>query len=125
MSTFSFLGVEALMAKAMAAQVAALTESGEHLAGAAQAAETAVLTGTLKASITADDPIVHGREATLLVHTGGESSDYAAYIHEGHRADGSHIIGAYPGGLKYLEKPLIENRAAYVEAVARATRGEF
>ena len=41
----------------------------------------------------------------------GYNTVYAAYQHEGHRADGSHVITHYQGGRKgkYLEDPIRNN----------------
>jgi hypothetical protein len=121
MGEFHYIGTEVLEAKARAALKAAVTESAEDLVGKAQAV-TPVDTGTLKSSIHVDSVSGAGSNGmtatyTATVATGGESSEYAIYVHEG-------TSRGMPS-FKYLEGPLIDNRPVYVEAIARAARGEF
>ena len=125
MAEFHFIGTAALLGIALDSLKEGVEQCAEDLAGLASAAETAVVSGTLKGSIQAGDAEISGNEITARVFTGGESGAYAAYIHEGHRADGSHEIAAYPGGLKFIERPLIENRPVYLEVIARSARGAF
>lgn len=120
---YSFIGVPALFAKAEAAMRAAVTESDEDLLGKQIEAESAVRSGALRGGIHIDSITSSGTEVKAINATGGESGAYAAYIHEGHRADGTHVIGAYPGGLKYMEHPLIAHAPAhrgYMQAAAEA-----
>lgn len=124
MAEISYIGFEALRARAIAAVEMAVNQSAEDLVGRSMEA-TPVETGTLRASIHTDGAEVAGDEVKAIVATGGESSAYAAYIHEGHRADGSHVIRAYPGGAKFIERPLIEGAPAYVEAMRRAAAEAF
>lgn len=125
MAEVSYIGLAALEAKAMAAVVGAVNSSLEHLTGKSIEAETAVVSGNLRSSIHSTGALAAGFFVSGRVQTGGEADAYAAYIHEGHRRDGSHIIGAYPGGLQYIRKPLLENRDFYVVAMERAAREEF
>jgi hypothetical protein len=124
MAEVKYIGLAAMRARALAAIEEAVNQSAEDLVGRAMEA-TPVETGTLRASIHTDGAEVAGDEVKAIVATGGESSAYAIYIHEGHRADGSHVIRAYPGGAKYLERPLIEGAAAYAEAMRAAAEAAF
>jgi hypothetical protein len=85
-------------------------------------------TGDLRASRVVDRPIIRGDE--ILV-SAGYNMPYAAYLHEGQRKDGSHVIKnwtithALPG-IKFLEKKLINlapqrfaRIAAYIKAHAK------
>ena len=135
------MGTPALLAKGMAAVTQATVESGEDLTGKAMAAETAVDTGALKAGIHAEPPKISGFSVTVRVATGGESSEYAIWVHEG---TGPHIIRAknakflhfgnvfvkqvnHPGtkAIKYLERPLLENAPVYLAHIAKAARAVF
>ena len=124
MAELRFIGVAALQARALAALTVAVNEAAEDLVGKAQNAAP-VREGTLRGSIHTDGAEVSGLSVEATVQTGGESSDYAAYIHEGHRADGSHVIGAYPNGSKYIEAPLLEESAVYRAHIAKASRAVF
>lgn len=47
----------------------------------------------------------------------GYNTVYAAYQHEGHRADGSHVITKHTnprGQIKFLENPIRENLARFI-----------
>lgn len=125
MAEFTYIGLPALLERLRGAAEAAVNQGLEDLVGRAQAAETAVVTGTLRGSIHTDGATSGGSEVKGTVQTGGESSAYAAYIHEGHRADGTHVIRAYPGGLKYIERPLIEMTPAYLSFVRSAMEAAF
>ncbi|MGH2878950.1 MAG: hypothetical protein ACRDK4_05000 [Solirubrobacteraceae bacterium] len=124
MAEFRYIGLSALVAKGRAAVAAGVTDCAEDLVGKSQDA-TPVETGTLKASIHTSDLEWRGNIALMRVQTGGESSLYAIYIHEGHRKDGTHIIAAYPDGAKYIEGPLLDERPVYLERLARSGRSEF
>lgn len=142
MAECSYIGLAALKERALAAVREAVVESAEHLVSEAQAAAP-VRTGTLRASIHVDSVESSAIGTTATVATGGESSDYAIFVHEG---TGPHPIDArnaqalaWPGAAhpvksvqhpgtratKFLERPLVANRPLYLEAMARAARGEF
>jgi hypothetical protein len=120
MGQFSYIGTEALTALGRAALKAAVTESAEDLVGKAQA-ETRVDTGAERAGIHVDSVSGVGSNASLasytaVVSTGGASSEYDIYQHEGtYKMSGTH----------FLSGPLIEHRGAYLEAIARAARGAY
>lgn len=140
MATITYIGYAALQARAMSAVTAAVVESAEHLTAAAQAA-SGVDTGTQRAGIHVADVTVGGLTVSARVQTGGESSGYSIYNHEGTRA---HVIRPrngkalafngvvvrsvnHPGTApsKFLERPLLENRPVYLAAMAAASRGVF
>lgn len=142
MGEFHYIGTPALIAKGQAAILGAVTESAEHLVGAAMDA-TPEDTGTLKASIHVDSVHAGGSTVTATVATGGEADEYAIFVHEG---TGAHEIRAkngkalaWPGGAhpvkavmhpgtkpyKYLEGPLLANRPLYLLAMQRAAAGQF
>jgi hypothetical protein len=140
MGEFNYVGLGTLLAKARGATVVAVDECANHLV--AEAADAApVDTGTLRASIHTDGAKAAGNTVTAKVATGGEANDYAVYVHEG---TGPHEIVAQPGGVlhfgdvfvhsvhhpgthatKFLEGPLLANRAVYLEIMRRAFRGAF
>lgn len=141
MGEFRYIGLNALTSRGVEAVARATVESAEDLTAAAMEAETAVDTGTLKASIHPEPPKISGFSVTVKVATGAESDGYAIYVHEGTRP---HIIRArnaqflhfgntfvkqvhHPGtaAIKYLERPLIENAAVYVEHIAAAARAAY
>jgi hypothetical protein len=122
MAEVSFIGADALVERALDAVEVAVNESAEHLVGAAMAA-TPVKTGTLRGSLHTDGAERGGDSVTARVETGGESSAYSAIVHEGHRADGSYQRKAGPA--KFLERPLLENRPLYIEAMRRAAASAF
>lgn len=140
MAVFRYIGYPALQARAMGALTAAVTQSAEHLAGAAQAAAP-VDTGTLRASIHVEGVSVGAASVEARVATGGESSHYAVFVHEG---TGAHVIRPrngkalafggivvrsvnHPGtrAYKFLEGPLLAGRPVYLAAMAAAARGAF
>ncbi len=122
MGTFHYVGLGVLLGKGRAAVEAATTESAEDLAGKASDAAPYV-SGTLSGSVHVESVEWHGLRIVATVATGGESSDYAIIVHEGHRRDGSYEREAGPS--KFLEGPLIEHAPVYAEAMARAARGQF
>lgn len=140
MGEFSFIGAAALIAKAQAAMVDAVTQSAEDLVGKAMAA-TPVDTGTLRASIHVENVEAGGMSVTATVATGGEASEYAIPVHEGSAphiivprtkkalAFGGIVVKSvhHPGAAptKYLEGPLLANRPVYVEAMKRAVAAAF
>lgn len=94
----------------------AVNDSLEDLVGKAQDV-TPVDTGTLRGSIHTDGAHRSGMSVEGTVETGGEANEYAIYVHEGT----SRGVPAF----KYIEGPLIDNRAAYLEAMARAARNAY
>lgn len=124
MAEVRYIGLAELRARGMGALVEGVEQCVEDLIGRAMP-EIPVESGTLQASLHAEGPEVSGDEVKAIVATGGEASAYAIYIHEGHREDGSHVIRAYPGGAKYLERPLIEGRPVYLELMRRASAAAF
>jgi hypothetical protein len=61
-----------------------------------------------------------------LTATIGFNTPYAAYQHEGHRADGSHSVTEYTepsAGPKFLENKLNGNRDDYMAIIAAEIRG--
>lgn len=93
----------------------AVTESCEDLVTQAQP-YTRVRTGAERAGIHVESVTGGGFTVTGTVSTGGESSAYDIYQHEGTR---------YIEGTHFLERALLENSATYAEAMARAARGQF
>ncbi len=137
MPEFRYVGLAALQARGMAAINAAVRESAEHLVGAAQA-NSDVDTGTQRAGIHVADVSGGGMSVTAKVATGGESSGYSIYNHEGTSA---HVIRARPGGVlafsgrfatsvqhpgtapsKFMERAVIAGRPVYLAAMAAAAR---
>lgn len=116
MGTFRYIGTPALIARGVNALTQAVNDSAEDLVAQAQAA-TPVDTGTLKASLHTDGAQVAGNSVTATVQTGGEANEYAIYVHEGT----SRGVPAF----KYLEGPLLANRAVYMEAIRRAAQGAY
>jgi len=115
MGIFVFVGPAVLVAKAQGALLAAVTESAEDLVGKAQD-RTPVDTGTLKASIHVAGIQGGGSSVTATVSTGGESSEYALYVHE----------GTYKmAGRPFLLNALLEEAPVYKEAMRRAVAGVF
>ncbi len=89
----------------------AVQQSAEDLVSQAQAAAP-VDTGTLRASIHVGDVTESLTSIEAKVETGGESSDYAMYVHEG-------TSRGVPA-TKFLERPLIDNQAVYLKAMQDA-----
>ena len=139
MPEVSYIGLPALIGRAMGAVEAAVGQAAEDLQGRAQGA-TPVDTGTLRASIHVEGPKVGGTEVTAMVKTGGESSEYAIFVHEG---TGPHKITAHgkalafdghfaksvnhPGtpAFKFLERPLLEMTPVYIAYLQRAAAAAF
>lgn len=105
----------ALQARAMQAVQTAVEQSAEHLVGEAQPL-TRVDTGTERAGIHATDAQVSGTTVTARVQTGGASSEYDLFQHEG---------TIYMTGTHFISIPLIENRPLYIEAMRRAAAAVF
>lgn len=140
MGTFRYVGLPVLIARAQAAVSAALLQSAEHLVGAAQDAAP-VDEGTLRASITHDGLEGGFPNLKVTIYTGGESSDYAIFVHEGtapheivpRNAKALYFNGrfakrvSHPGTrpVKYIEGPLLRNAATYRAALALAAKGQF
>lgn len=116
MGTFRYIGLPALIAKGMDALEDATGKAAEDLQGRAQAAAP-VDTGTLRASIHVEGPRVEGRSVTALVATGGESSEYSIYQHEG-------TSRGVPA-TKFIEGPLITMAPVYRAYLERAMRSAF
>lgn len=110
MGQFRYIGIGALQARAMKAVKSATEQSAEHLVGAAQPL-TRVDTGTERAGIHATDATVYALSVIARVQTGGASSEYDIYQHEGTR---------FMSGTHFIAIPLIENRPVYREAMRRA-----
>lgn len=135
-----YTGKQGIIAKAMAAQVAAVNQAANHLVAASQD-ETPVDKGVLKASIHTDGAQVSGFTVTAKVSTGGEAGEYAELVHEGtqpHVITASHAMALafngivvksvnHPGtrAYKYIELPLIRFRSLYLEFLRRAVAAAF
>lgn len=138
----AYIGLPAMQARAMGALAAAVGKAAEDLQGRAQAV-TPVATGTLKASIHVEGPDVGATSVEARVATGGESSDYAIFVHEG---TGPHVIEArtakalsWPGAdhpvkrvnhpgtqpHKFLERPLLTMTPVYLAYIQAAGREAF
>lgn len=116
MARMTFIGVAAINARMHTAAQAALHEAAEDLVGKAQDV-TPVDTGTLRASIHVESVQASATKGEATVATGGESSEYAVFVHEGT----SRGVPAF----KYIERPLIENAGVYRETMKRAVDGAF
>src|ERR1044071_3170630 len=114
MGTFTYIGRPAIKGRAPAGLREGVTQACEHLAGAAQAAAP-VETGTLRASIHVASIDSSAKGVIGRVSTGAEADEYAIYQHEG-------TSRGVPA-TKFLEGPLIDNRAVYLEAIRRAVAG--
>jgi hypothetical protein len=142
MPEVTYIGLAPLIAKALDAVEEAVTASAEDLV-AQQMAAAPVDTGTLRASIHVESIERGGDSVTAITSTGGESSAYAIFVHEG---TGPHVIEGKGGGflswpgashpvrvvhhpgthaVKYMSNPLIDNAGLYREAMARAAAGAF
>lgn len=114
MGEFRYIGTDTLIARGLAAMRSAVVDSAEDLV-AKSMANTPVDTGTLRASEHVDSVQETASSVTATVATGGEA-DYAIYVHE----------GTYKmAGRPFLSQALIDNQAAYVEAIKRAARGAY
>lgn len=126
MAQVRYVGLPVLRGRAIRAHVAATNEAANDLVDRSQSV-TGVQEGTLKASIHTDGARATGDAVEARVQTGGESSAYAAYQHEGHRADGSHVIRNRPGGgqSKFIEAPLAAMGPTYLRHLQAAARRAF
>lgn len=116
MGVYRFVGLGVLTAKAQAAVRLAVAESAEDLVGQAQAITPVGPTGHLKAGIHVKSIGGGAGSVTATVATGGESSEYAFFVH-----DGTTRMAARP----FLADALTANTGLYVEAMRRAAAGEF
>lgn len=75
--------------------------------------EVPVVSGTLTKSASANS-----EEVGMVAF----DTEYAAYVHEGMRKDGTHVIKNYSGGRKgkYLESPLLQNISKWTEIAQQA-----
>lgn len=140
MGEFRYIGTAALEERALSAMVQATNQSANHLVAAAAAAAP-VDEGTLAASIHTDGAKLAGKSVSARVQTGGEASEYAIAQHEGsapheirpRNAKALHFGGIFarvvhhPGNppTKFIERPLLENRATYLALLAAAARKVF
>ena len=115
MPSVSFVGVAVIQARAVQACTRAVGEAAEDLVGKAQPLAR-VDTGTLRASIHVESISPSGNGATAKVSTGGESSEYAFFQHEGTR---------YMSGTHYLEQALLQNAGVYVQHLEDAANAAF
>lgn len=115
MGLFTYMGTAVLIERGMNALEPAVAEGLEDLTGKSME-ETPVDTGTLRASEHVEGPTRSGMTIEGRVTTGGEASDYAIYVH-----GGTYKMAARP----FLSTALQQNRAIYVEAIARAGRGAY
>ena len=115
MPSVSFVGVAVLQARAVQACTKAVGEAAEDLVGNAQPLAR-FKTGTLRGSIHVESIAPSGNGATAKVSTGGESSEYALFQHEGTR---------YMSGTHYLEQALLQNAAVYVQHLEDAANAAF
>lgn len=116
MPSVTYIGLPALIARGMGALEDAVGKAAEDLQGRAQAV-TPVDTGTLKASIHVEGPTSGGMAVEAKVATGGESSEYAIYQHEG-------TSRGVPA-TKFLEIPLIEMSPVYRAYLEQAMRSAY
>lgn len=116
MATIVYIGLPALIAKGMGALEDAVGKAAEDLQGRAQA-EAPVDTGTLRASIHVEGPVASGNTVTARVATGGESSGYSIFQHEG-------TSRGVPA-TKFLEGPLLDMAPVYRAYLEQAMRSAF
>lgn len=138
MPIVTYKGVAPMIAAMQAAMATGVVQSAESFVGKAMAA-TPVETGTLRASIHVEDVNVGANEVTAKVSTGGESSEYALFVHEGtgpHKITGNPFLAFngivvrsvnHPGttAYKFMERPLIEHRPVHAAIIAAAAAGAF
>lgn len=115
MPSVTYIGLPVMIAKGQHAIMEAVGKAAEDLQGRSQAV-TPVDTGTLKASIHVEGPMPSGNTVEARVATGGESSEYAIYVHEG-----TSRMGAY----KYIERPLLSMIPVYEKFISDAARDAF
>lgn len=116
MPQVTYIGLPALIAKGMGALEDAVGKAAEDLQGRAQA-DAPVDTGTLRASIHVEGPTGGGSSVEAKVLTGGESSEYAIFQHEG-------TSRGVPA-TKFLERPLITMAPVYRAYLEQAMRSAF
>lgn len=116
MPSVTYIGLEALIARGVGAAQDAVGKAAEDLQGRAQSAAP-VDTGTLRASIHVEGPTSGGMSVEAKVATGGESSEYAIFQHEG-------TSRGVPA-TKFLEIPLIEMAPVYRAYIEQAMRSAF
>ena len=116
MPQVTYIGLAVLLARGQKAAEDAVVKAAEHLVGEAQTAAP-FKTGTLKGSIHAEDPVTSGTTVTAQVATGGESSEYAIFQHEG-------TSRGVPA-TKFLEAPLIGMAPVYRAYIERAMRSAY
>lgn len=140
MPEVTYCGYAVLIAKGRAALLAGITQADEDLVHQ-QMAAAPVKTGTLRASIHIESIVESGDTVEATNATGGESSAYALFVHEG---TGPHVIRGNPWlaipGLghpvrevhhpgthanRYMGDPLLANIGLYERALAAAAAGEF
>lgn len=119
MAIIQYIGLPALVSRAMNALEEGVTEAANDLVREAQEA-TPVESGALKASIHTNGAERSGTMVTATVQTGGEVSDYAAVQHE--RTDFAHPRG---GQAKYIEEPLLRSAPKFKKHVEDAARKAF
>lgn len=142
MPEVSYIGLDAILAEGRAAVKDAVVAADEDLV-ARQMDAAPVKTGTLRAGIHIESIEEDGDTVTATNSTGGESNEYAAFVHEGTSA---HTIKAKDGGYldwpgaehpvkevhhpgtapdPYMSDPLIENIGLYERAMAEAAASHF
>jgi hypothetical protein len=111
--TFSFIGVAALLGKAMNAVDDGTRAAADEFAADVQAP---VLTGALDAGIEVISVERSGTSVIATVSTTGASNEYAAYVEEG-----TSKMAAEP----YMAPALINSTGPLHDAIARAASSEF
>jgi hypothetical protein len=115
MPSVSFVGVAVIQARAVQACTQAVAEAAEDLVGKAQAL-TRVATGAERAGLHVESVTPTGDGATAIVATGGPSSEYDVYQHE----------GTYKmSGTKFLETPVMQDGEALKAHIANAANSVF
>jgi HK97 gp10 family phage protein len=115
MAEISYVGSAALIARLMDQVVPAVRESLEDLVAESQS-RTPVDTGTLRAGQTVVDFRVTVTEVSGRVATGGESNEYALYVHQG-----TYKMAARP----FMAQALLANADVYRQAIQAAAAGAF
>jgi hypothetical protein len=115
MPNVKYVGLAFLTNRGIQAVSKAVGEAAAELQGAAVPI-TPFKSGTLQASIHGEGPDIRGNEATAKVATGGESSDYAIFVHEGT----SRVAPS-----KFIERPLLSMIPVYQRYIEEAGRKAF
>lgn len=115
MPQVSYVGSAALIARGVSALVPAVTDSAEDLVSKSQD-NTPVDTGNLKAGQHVAEVKVSSTEVSAKVATGGESNEYAGYVHEG-----TSKMAARP----FMAQALLDNAEVYKAAIAAAAAGAY